>query len=262
MTPLDIQALAIDEAKRAGEILNIPWEYIYGQWAYESTSGGYHFGSGLAMNNLNLAGIKRFYSGGRWEWRKYNSVRDFTDDYIKLIQDGYPNVPGSQTIDNFSDALANGKWGSWFGHKNYSSYAAGIKARIDDLGDMETAANTKAGPPLAPGFKSGGTIAPYEKTWWEKIKDKAGLTTKPGQDSLDDIIDARKNYGLDTTDLEEWRDRKQPGGIQKIKDGFQDISGMVNKSLYVIAGLGLLIAGFVIMNKTDPGAVINESKGG
>ncbi len=259
MTPLELQAIAITEAKRAGEVLGIPWHIIYGQWAYESTSNGFHFGSGLAQNNLNLAGIKRFLADGSWEWRKYNSVKYFTDDYIDLIQRGYPEVPGSQTVDIFSQALGNGRWGSWYGHKNYGSYAAGMKARIKSL-EAETGQPLSVDQPVEKPpvvLKSdGSTISSYEKNWIDKLRDKLGITTKPGQDSLEDVIEARKNYGLDTKKLENWQNREQPRGTKFISDVKTSVTDktkqmfeLVNKSLFIIAGLGLVIIGLFLTNQ-------------
>lgn len=259
MTPLEIQAIAISEAKRAGEVLGIPWSFIYGQWAFESTSNGYHFGSGLAQKNLNLAGIKRFLSDGTWQWRSYNSIRSFADDYIDLIQRGYPGVPGSQTIDDFSQALGSGRWGSWYGHQNYGTYAAGIKARISGL-DVTESTPAPASKTKIP--KSNSKISSYNKTWIDKLRSTLGLTTKPGEDSLEEIIEARKNYGVDTKELEAWQNREQPGGkkvLNDIKDSvsdkFKHVTGLVNKSLFVIVGLGFIILGLILTGKQPPDEV-------
>jgi len=58
-------------AKKAGEALSLPWQWVYAQWGHET--GG--FSSQLMQEDNNLAGITTM-SG---DYASYESFDDFTD---------------------------------------------------------------------------------------------------------------------------------------------------------------------------------------
>jgi hypothetical protein len=243
MTPAEINVLAIQEAKRISDDLGIPWQWIYGQWAYESYSNDQPFGSGLATGNLNLAGIKRFYKdpvtgGSAWEWRSYTSVKDFADDYAGIIKAEYPSVPQARSVGEFSYALTEHKGGgSWYGASDSESierYASGIKARMQRFlsGEEYLDKLPLTGSTSAPtSFKAKAQSLMMD--WWSSEK---YIDTETGQP-----LRTGTSYG--------GRNEKDP---ETVTD-YLDIAGTVLKrSGLVILGLVLLILGFMMLIKTPP----------
>jgi len=265
MTPDQIYQDAVVEAQRVGAALNVPWQIIFGQWGYESYSGGEMFGSGLAMSRLNLAGIKRFFSGG-WEWRRYGTVRAFADDYLQLIEREYPNVPGTQTPEAFAQALTQHKGGgSWFGHDNYGSYAAGIKTRIGQANLPETGAAAAFDPENV--IYKDTTIGPKNMNLWDRLKQRwsyiTGSSEKHNFPSPEEELAARAGaaakaasqgqamgpeWEQKTQALQEWQDyRESTDPISKIAAalaGFKEVLAAlpiyIIGAVFVVTGVGLV----------------------
>lgn len=264
MTPDQIYQEAIIEAQRVGAALGVPWQIIFGQWGYESYSNGEMFGSGLAMSNLNLAGIKRFYSGG-WAWRDYGTVRAFADDYLQIIQREYPNVPGTQTPEDFARALTQHKGGgSWFGHTDYGSYAAGIKARIAQA-DLP-AIGKKAFSADDVIYKD-TTISPKPMTLLDRIRAKwaeiTGASEVHNFPTPEEELAARKaaaakaaaqgqtmgpEWEQKTQALQDWKDyQDSTNPIHKIATSLQGfVDSMKALPLYLLGGF-FVIAGLALV---------------
>jgi len=248
MTPQEIEVQAKAAAKKIATELKIPWQWIFGQWAYESTSNGYKFGSGLAMKNLNLGGIK-----GSGNWRYYTSVDSFAEDYKNLILKEYPKVAGASSIDAFATALSQHKGGgSYFGGASVASYAAGIKARLQGVEDV-TATNTAYTPKAA-------TITQHNETVYEKLESWASNVLNGGStlgsDSTADVIAARKSVGLDTTELESSYNKYSAANetaLDKAIDAVSfDPSEYLDKGIWVVIGVAMFIMGLVLIMKGQP----------
>ena len=281
MSPDQIFNDAVIEAQRVGAAINVPWEIILGQWGYESYSNGELFGSGLAMSNLNLAGIKRFFSGG-WAWRDYGTVRAFADDYLQIIQREYPNVPGSQTPEAFSQALTQHKGGgSWFGHANYSSYAAGIRARIKQADLPAT------GAALEDVVYKNTTIGPKNMSLLDRVKQKwsyiTGASEKHNFPTPEEELAARQGaaakaasqgqsmgpeWEQKTQALQDWQDyrestdpiRQIAAGLAGFKDALAALPLYIIGGLFVIAGVALVAAdNFKPVPITAPAAAKEEN---
>lgn len=147
-------------AKWAGEQLNVPWQIILGQWAYEQPDGL----ANPAKYNYNIAGITS--SGIPGQWRAYKSVQDFANDYVTLIKSGYSNAIGSQTATEYASALKNGKWGSYFGGSSIESYASGIDARISQFGETVTTAASTGTSKSWGSLKDSPYLADRVKYWY------------------------------------------------------------------------------------------------
>lgn len=242
MTPAEINALAIQESKRISGTVGIPWQWIYGQWAYESYANDQPFGSGLATGNLNLAGIKRFFKDpltgeSAWEWRNYSSVKDFADDYASIIISEYPTVPEARSVNEFAYALTQHKGGgSWYGaadSDSISAYAGGIKARMqrfigsDYVDKLPLTGST--GAPTS--FKA--KAQQLMLNWW----------------TMDQYIDTETGRPLQTGASYGGRYEKEPETV----GDYLDIAGdALKRSGLVILGLTLLILGFMMLIKTPP----------
>lgn len=76
MTTIDDQAVR-PWANWAGQQIGVPGEFLFAKWKMESGN----FDSSLAVNNLNLAGLK----GTDGKWKKFNSIGDFAQGYVKFL---------------------------------------------------------------------------------------------------------------------------------------------------------------------------------
>jgi flagellum-specific peptidoglycan hydrolase FlgJ len=89
-------------ASRAARALNIPIDFILIQWEHESARGT----SAIAKENLNHAGLKlgkhvQVPATVNRGHAKYNSLDDFTTDYIRVMSlSYYKNVIGVKTVED------------------------------------------------------------------------------------------------------------------------------------------------------------------
>ena len=107
---------------------HVPAALVYGQWAHESNN----FTSRLALENLNLGGLTQTAPNGEDNkqpdganyYKKYNSIQEYAEDYIKSFVDYY-DYDGSniKTASDWANILkANGYYTDDAGR-----YAAGIE---------------------------------------------------------------------------------------------------------------------------------------
>ena len=81
---------AIAAAKYVEERTGIPAALVYGQWVHESSANGSPFNSRLARENMNFGGLTQTTPNGednkqpdgRNYYKKYNSIKEYADDYV------------------------------------------------------------------------------------------------------------------------------------------------------------------------------------
>lgn len=109
-------------AKSVEQQIGIPAEWVVAQWSHETGYGG---NTGSKYNNL--AGIYA-YEGSPYgtSGKQYNSLEDFTKDYIKVItNDRYKNIFNANTPQEFADSLQKGGYAT---DKNYSKANTWVEA--------------------------------------------------------------------------------------------------------------------------------------
>lgn len=236
----------------AGEQLGVPAYIILGQWAFEQPDGL----ANPARYNYNIAGITT--SGIPGDWRAYRDEMDFANDYVTLIKSGYPNVPGSQTAQDFAYNLKYGSWGSYYGEDTSpEGYAGGIISRIEQMGDV--------------GLDTVSTL-PYDNThisqgsgtsWWNKFLDFIGAPKK--MDSPEAVIAAREavakigytpqSFIDKTNELKQQTAEYRAANESSFSLG--NIKNLLTQGLMVIAGIGLFIIGLILLSKqTSEGGII------
>ncbi len=80
-------------SESTGKELNISWKIIFSQWAVESK----YFTSYDAVNKHNLAGLGPHYS--------FESLKTFSNAFIKTIKDNFPNAMKTNSIKEYSNGL-------------------------------------------------------------------------------------------------------------------------------------------------------------
>jgi hypothetical protein len=113
-------------AAQVGAQLGVDPSIIFAQWALETGN----FSNRGARSLNNLAGIN-VPGGNGTDYKSYGSLNEFGNDYIRNIQRNYRGAIGSTNVDQFADALHNGKIGSWFG-SSVDAYDKGLRSHASD----------------------------------------------------------------------------------------------------------------------------------
>lgn len=100
-------------AEYAAAELDVPVDAILGQWGLETG-----WGRSVIPGTNNLGNMKDFSGGGvkatdnmtgsRDAYKQYNSLKDFTEDYVAYIRRRYPSAPSALTAKDFFAALKAG----------------------------------------------------------------------------------------------------------------------------------------------------------
>lgn len=115
-----------------GQGLNVPPAVIYAQLYHESAG----FTSQLARENFNLAGLTQTTPNGEENkqpdggnyYKKYNSVQEFADDYVKFIKQNDASAMGAQTPAQYSTALKENRYFT----ANLDEYIQGVQSAYND----------------------------------------------------------------------------------------------------------------------------------
>lgn len=144
-TAAQVQAFASSWAPYAvsvGQRIGVDPNILLAQWGMES---GYGTNSGSRQNNV--AGITR--DGVPGHWASYGSQQDFADAFTSLVQRMYPNaVNTGSDVNAYTQGLASGRSGSYFGTQSAASYAAAVQGGESAIGRFASAVTGT----LAPGY--------------------------------------------------------------------------------------------------------------
>lgn len=209
-------------AQWVSERIKVPAEIIYSQWAMEQPEAitdpaGYKF---------NLAGLTK--KGVPGEWREYESLKDFADDYTyKFLLPLYPGTYGKSDVWEFVEGLKAGVVGSYFGKESVESYGGKVKSVYDRL--------FGGGQPQPVAVKS--------ESYFERWKKYTGMILRG---KIKEAEEYRAGWeiapGVTERDVSE-------KAAKKVEEGNSWIVGKLNSIFFVVAGVALLVVGLVIMVK-------------
>ncbi len=107
-------------ARRTSEICGVPAEWIYAQWAHESTNvtpgdpdQGKPFCSDLAREQNNFGGLTQVEENdtpqpdGRFYYMKFGSPENYADYFGVYIKKYFPTAAAAQTLADYVHALKN-----------------------------------------------------------------------------------------------------------------------------------------------------------
>ena len=105
-------------ARRTSEICGVPAEWIYAQWAHESTNvtpgdpdQGKPFCSDLAREQNNFGGLTQVEENdtpqpdGRFYYMKFASPEEYADYFGRYIKKYFPTAAAAQTLADYARAL-------------------------------------------------------------------------------------------------------------------------------------------------------------
>ncbi len=105
-------------ARLASEICGVPAEWIYSQWAHESTNVtpgdpdcGKPFRSALAREQFNFGGLTQVEGNdtpqpdGRFYYMKFASPEEYADYFGRYIKKYFPTAAATQTLADYAHAL-------------------------------------------------------------------------------------------------------------------------------------------------------------
>ena len=105
-------------ARLASEICGVPAEWIYSQWAHESTNVtpgdpdcGKPFRSALAREQFNFGGLTQEEENdtpqpdGRFYYMKFASPEEYADYFGRYIKKYFPTAAAAQTLADYAHAL-------------------------------------------------------------------------------------------------------------------------------------------------------------
>ena len=199
-------------AEHAAKMLNTNPEFILDQWALES---GYK----IPKNN-NLGGLTK--RGEESGFREYDSLEDYTQDWLAQINKNFPEVEGAETMDDYVDALQNkGRLGAYAreeGDKTYRERLAGMQTGYVPSEEAPTVAAT----PKADDQTD-------RKAELQKIIDDSkdrlgGVATQAGRDAyleLQKIEKAERQAQSERDDADQTARSKQ-NAIATLQKEFQD----------------------------------------
>ena len=105
-------------ARAASEICGVPAQWIYAQWAHESTNitpgdpdQGKPFCSDLARDQNNFGGLTQVEENdtpqpdGRFYYMKFASPEEYADYFGHYIKKYFPTAAAAQTLADYAHAL-------------------------------------------------------------------------------------------------------------------------------------------------------------
>lgn len=120
-------------AQQAGQQLGVDPNIILGQWAIESG-----WGTSSAAQGNNFAGLT--VAGEGTGFRTYATPADFEAAFVGNIQRMHPGALGTGSdLTAYTNALAAGSGGSYFGAQTPGSYAANVAGAMGVNGAVITA---------------------------------------------------------------------------------------------------------------------------
>jgi len=145
-------------AKIASNLSGVPAEWIYAQWAHESTNvtegdpdHGQRFKSELARDNNNFGGLTQVESNGeenhqpdgRFYYMKFESPEAYAIYFGKYIRKYFPLAAASQTLPEYAHNLKHqpdsdsGEEYGYYGDSEENYLAGTTKAHNEAFGDAD-----------------------------------------------------------------------------------------------------------------------------
>jgi len=199
-------------AERAAEALETNPKFILDQWALES---GYK----IPKNN-NLGGLTK--RGEKSGFREYDSLEEYTRDWVNQINKNWPDLKGVETMDDYVDVLQNkGEIGKYAreeeGKPTYRERLAGMRTGYVPSEEAPTVAVT-------PASDNADRKAELQKIIDDNKDRLGGIATQAGRDAYLELQRIKKAEKQAQSEREDARRtaRSRQNAIATLQKEFQD----------------------------------------